>query len=153
AGAAPGTLSGSFNLSGNALLQFGSGSLTGIASGSQVSLSGAQAQINDSGGSGSNSALTGLASNAGTLTIANGVSLSTTNGTDFSNTGTVNVDNPGSGGSRLNLGGALTNGGSFNIGGPSNPNSISAPVAVTATGLNNTGSINVRGSNASPFVQ
>jgi hypothetical protein len=67
AGAAPGTLAGFVDLTGNALLQFSSGSITAIGGGERLSLSGAQAQVNDAGAPGNDSALTQLNTNAGTF--------------------------------------------------------------------------------------
>ena len=60
-----GVISGQVNLAGDSLVQFGSGGLTSIASGGQLSLNGANAQVQISGDSANNNALTGLSSNAG----------------------------------------------------------------------------------------
>jgi hypothetical protein len=71
AGAAPATLIGSVSLSNSALLEFGSGAITGIASGATLGLFGfnGQPRVAISSNTGANSALTQLSSNAGTLTL------------------------------------------------------------------------------------
>jgi hypothetical protein len=61
------------------------------------------------------------------------------------NTGSLNVDDSaGAGGTKLNIGGTLTNGGSLTIG----DTKLSAPDEVAAAALDNTGSINLTGSSA-----
>ncbi len=132
AGAAPGTLTGTVDLTGNALLQFTSGSITAIGSGSILSLNGAQALVGLSGTPGRNSALTTLASNAGEFLLANGAALTTTG--PFSNSGITEVDDFGAGGSTFGVGGTLTNSGDVFIG----HSSLTAATTVTAAGIVNT---------------
>jgi hypothetical protein len=67
-GAAPSTLTGSVSLIGDAMLEFGSGGITSIGHGASFTLTGAQARASIGGG-GSNSALSGLNSNAGTIDL------------------------------------------------------------------------------------
>ena len=62
---AAGVLTGQVNLSGNALLEFDSGQIASVASGAELSLYGSSAFVADAGSAASNSALTGLTSNAG----------------------------------------------------------------------------------------
>src|SRR5207244_863641 len=109
-----------FNILGDALLEFASGAVTGIASGTTLSLR-----------------------NDGTPISLNASGITT--GT-FSNAGTLNVDNnSGSfdGGSSLAIGSTLSNSGTVNIG---NVN-LGVSDTVTATGLVNTGTINLTGIN------
>ena len=112
---------GDVNILGDALLEFGSGAVSGVTSGTKVS-------IRDDP--------TALSFNAG----------SNTTGT-FSNAGTLDVDNQippaqaGDGGSTLAIGATLSNSGTVNIGNTS----LSAATTVTATGLANTGTINIAG--------
>ena len=88
-----GLLTGTVILSGASLLEFGSGSLSGIAANSSLSIGAANAFVADAGASTSNSALSGLASNAGTLSLSNGASVTTAAGTNLDNTGgTINLD-------------------------------------------------------------
>ena len=144
-----GILTGSVNLYNDSLLQFGSGQITSITAQSQLSLYGAKAILADAGATTSNSALTGLTSNAGSFYLQNGTSVSTTAG--LSNSGLLSVDsaNSSQGGSSLAIGGLLTNSGTVNIG-PTN-STLSSPDTVTATGLTNfvmttAGTINITGS-------
>jgi hypothetical protein len=67
-GPAPGTLTGDNYIGNNAILQYGSGSITAIGSGAVLDLNGS-GRVGISG-QGGNSALTHLASNAGGLHIA-----------------------------------------------------------------------------------
>ena len=66
-GAAPSVWTGSGRISGNAILQFGSGGITSLQSGSSLELDGSAAQILTSGGSASG--VSGLANNYGTLLL------------------------------------------------------------------------------------
>jgi hypothetical protein len=138
-GAAPSTLTGSVSLSGDALLEFGSGGIKTIGADASLTLDGAGARVSIGAGA-TNSALSGLQSNAGTFDLeANGgvSAFSLTTRTGLNNSGTLNVlDFPGSGGT-LTLGGVLANTGSVNIG------SWESGATVTASGLVNTGSIAV----------
>ncbi|MGH7188381.1 MAG: beta strand repeat-containing protein, partial [Acetobacteraceae bacterium] len=128
-----GTVTGAVNLQGDTLLQFGSGGLTSVASGGQLALNGADAQVQIAGNSANNNALTGLASNAGYFVLGNGAEVTTTGG--FGNSGSTYVDYlGGEGGSTLNVGSTLTNSNTLNIGN----NNLSAAANVTAASLDNT---------------
>ena len=74
-----------------------------------------------------------------------GASLTTTS-TPFANYGDLYVDSYGygDGGSTATFGGILTNDGTFNIGN----SGLSAATKVTATGLDNTGALNLAGSSS-----
>jgi hypothetical protein len=122
-GAAPATLTGGNYLQGNAVLQYGSGSITAIGSGAVLDLNGGRVGLNGQGG---NSALTHLASNAGGLHIAVGGGIITD--TDFSNAGVALI-----GGGVLALGGALNNSATLQLNGGT----------VTAAGVNNTGTLTI----------
>jgi hypothetical protein len=107
-GAAPVTLTGVNNLVNDALLEYGKGPVTAIGSGATLYLDGAEARVALASAAGSNSALTMLASIAGTLRPDGGAVVGTT--ASLSNTGLVEVDDVvGSGGSRLTIGATLTN--------------------------------------------
>jgi len=93
--AAPATLTANFNLSGDSLLEFASGGITAIGSG-VLTLNGATALVALSSATTTNSALKGLASNAGNFNIADGAALTTTIG--FTNTGLAAVDGNSYGG-------------------------------------------------------
>jgi len=139
-GAAPSIWVGTANLTGNALLKYASGGITAIASGSHLNLDGSQAQINVGAATG-NSALTNLASNAGTINWGDGVGV--TAAANFTNTGTVAIDSgyANDGGSTLAVGRTLINQGTFTIG---NAN-IVATTTVTAARLTNTTTITITG--------
>ena len=136
AAAAPSTLTGIDNLGNDALFEYGSGAITAIGSGAQLSLNGAHARVALASGSGSNSALRRLASNAGTLRLENGGVISTT--TDFLNAGILEVDDIG-GGSRLTIGAALTNTGRVAIGNVA----LGAPTILSASVASNGGEIDL----------
>src|SRR5579871_4622280 len=135
-GAAPTTLGGNVYVLGDALFEFGSGAVTGIASGAALTVDGAQARVALSTTPASNSALTGLASNAGTFDLADGAALATTVG--LTNTGAVYVDSyyydQNKGGSKFAIGGTLTNKGDVYIG---YYGSNSAATTVSAAALTN----------------
>ncbi len=146
-GAAFATVTNTLDLFGNALLEFGSGSITAIAESGALVLDGPWARIALSGDTSSSGALAGLAGNAGTFTLADGASVATSVG--LANSGTTSIDrffnssfsNDG-GGSSLSIGGTLNNSDRLEIG---NEN-ITAATTVTAAGLSNTGSISLEGS-------
>lgn len=149
--AAPSTLEGDFNLTGNALLEFNSGAVTKLAAGSTLRLDGLGARVALQGASTTNSALTQFAVNDGVLSLLNGAKVNTVLGTNFVNNNTVNVDGftffstfGVSGGSTLVIGGTLDNNFNFNIG---NTNIVD-PTTVRAAALDNdvNGNINIRGS-------
>ena len=135
-----GVISGQVNLAGDSLVQFGSGALTSIASGGQLSLNGANAQVQISGNSANNNALTGLSSNAGYFYLHNGASLTTTTGLDNSNNLLLDYFG-GDGGSSLTVGGTLTNSDYVQIGNTG----LSANTTLSADAVANTGTIDLYG--------
>jgi hypothetical protein len=152
-GAAPSTATGSTLIAGDGLIEFASGGITAIGAGASFELAGAGARVSIGAGTTTNSALTGLSSNAGTFDLEGfsvrygwgGVSLTTTTG--LANRGNLSVDvqqdpwGDGDGGSILTLGGALANTGAVNIGNAE----LRATTTVTAKGLNNTGTVTLAG--------
>jgi len=156
-----GVLAGSVGLSGNAEIEFASGSISKIASHSSLRLTGANAFIADAGSLKSNSALYGLSANFGTLDLVNGAQVATTG--SLTNLGTLSLESnggaadssmtvggalttqgpvdldatDGEGGSNLTIDGVLTNTGYISLGNLS----LSQSSTVTATGL-----VNVQGS-------
>ena len=143
-GAAPGTWSGALRVSGDALLQFGSGALTGIGTGSSLELDGAQARILTSGGSASGLGgwpiITGPCCCAAPAAMARAARRSRRR--RRSPTTGVNVDYyGGDGGSTANFGGVFANYGTTNIGN----GSLSASTTVSATGLANNGVLTIQG--------
>src|SRR5271166_4745571 len=149
AASAPSTLPGNISLTGDALLQFtGTSSIQTIGAGTSLTLDGAQSRVALSSSPTTNSALTGLSSNAGTFTVENGASV-TTVGVGLTNTGVISVDAgffAGGGGSSLTLGGALTNsaGATLDIGN----RSLAATSTVQATSLSNAGTVQLLGDGA-----
>src|SRR5579863_8319428 len=146
AAAAPSTWSGTLNVSGMGLLEFGgTAGIATIASGAQINLSGPQAFVAAAGlGTTSDTALTGLATNAGQLQLQGGASLTTTGG--LSNSGGVYVNNGGTGGSSLTIGGTLSNSNFVEVG------QGSLATTLTAQGLSNTGRIDIDGGSAAQAV-
>jgi hypothetical protein len=144
---AGGVLEGNVNLNYDALLEFqGGGQITTIAANSNLAIWGTEAFVADASNTTSNSALTGLTTITGGLYLAYGASVTTTAGLTVASTGTVALDQPSSaGGSSLTLGGVLTNGGFVQVG-PNN-STLSANTTLSATGLINTGTIALYGSN------
>ncbi|HEY5239157.1 MAG TPA: hypothetical protein VIJ62_12310 [Rhizomicrobium sp.] len=169
--AAPSTLQGEVTLSvtGNSLIEFASGSIASIGQDATLKIDGSQARIADADALGSNSALSDLVSNAGTLILADGAvlksigatftnsgtfrildhtSISTAPGVGFVNSGALEVDTDGSiipySGSSLDIGGALTNTGSLEIQNGYNSYN-SSPTIVTVHGLAAIGSISIQG--------
>ena len=145
-GAAPATLKGSIYLHGDSLLEFGSGGVTTIAAGAELQIDGEQARVSIGAGT-SNSALSGLHVNAGTLDLEGnwntgpgGTSVTTT--TSLNNTHDLQIDvYGGDGASSLLIGGELVNSGSVEIGN----SSLSASSTLTASQIDNTGSITLWG--------
>jgi hypothetical protein len=143
-----GVATGFVYLENNALLQFASGQFNTVAG--TLWLNGQNARVADAAASSTNSALIGLTTISGTFNLQNGASVGTTSG-DLAITGTgrVDLDAPyfgGNGGSTLKIGGRLTNSSTdvnaLDIGN----SSIKADTTVTATGVSNTGQINIVGS-------
>ncbi|HVV92957.1 MAG TPA: VWD domain-containing protein, partial [Hyphomicrobiales bacterium] len=121
---------------------FASGQITSIASNSSLALVGSEAFVADAGHTGSNSALTGLATNAGTLDLELGATISTTG--NLNSTNRIQVDVFGrEGGSHLTVGGTLSNSGSIQLG--PGDSSLSADSAIGAAALVNNGSIDLFG--------
>ena len=137
---------GSVSLNNNALLQFAGGQIGTIVGG--VGLNGANARIAVAAVPASNSALIGLNTVSGALTLSGGASVSPSGSLAITGNGQVWVDSPfanGGGGSSLKIGGTLTNsstnGNALYIG---NAN-ISTGDTVTAKGLVNSGAIQITG--------
>jgi hypothetical protein len=147
-GAAPATLTGSYELygsSGSAAVEFGSGGITSIGDGSTnsgyVRLDGTNAYL-EVGATNSNSALTGLktiASN-GELELENGAVVTTTGA--LNNAGKLGIDYDGNGGSSMSIGGSLTNSGTLLVG---NDDAFGSTMKIGGPSLTNTGSINLSG--------
>ncbi len=138
-------MSGYVRLAGDSAIEFASGQITSLAAGSHLGLVGSDAFIEDSTATGSNSALTGLASiGAGALfALHDGATVSTSGA--LANDGNVVLDpHAGDGGSSLTVGGTLTNSRELGIGNAT----LSASDKVTAASLDNTGKIQLTGSAA-----
>ena len=104
-----GVIAGNLLLQDDSLLQFGSGSINTIDFGGSVEITSADAFVADNGSTSSNSALNGISTIAGSLTLTNGASvtgssggvtlgdgthgasISIANGASFSTTGTLNL--------------------------------------------------------------
>jgi len=153
AGAAPITLTGTYNLlgaAGSAAMEFGSGTVTGIGDGvinpGFLLLSGSNAYF-ETGATNSNSGLTGLTiiAHNGGLALENGASVTTAGA--LNNSGTLGVDGPGSsGGSNLTLGGSLSSSNSVQVGDgfTSSPSTLK----VNGTVTNASGTIAISGGTA-----
>ena len=72
---APSNWTGTVTLNGQALLEFGSGEIASIAPGAEIYLASPDAYIANAGATASNSALTGLASNAGDFELQDGAAV------------------------------------------------------------------------------
>ena len=142
------TLEGRIDLSGDALIQFGSGLITTIAAKGRLVLDGASAFIADASNINGDSALEGLMSIYGSLTLNNGASLTTNAG--LTSWGAIALDQPGgAGGTVLTVEGALTNYGTIEIG-PAD-DTLSANDAIHATSFdNNGGTIDIFGNSGPP---
>ncbi len=154
-GAAPGTLTGQYNVlanAGGAVLQWGSGGITqigdGASNGGGLFLDGANA-LAEIGATNSNNALSNLATIAsnGILDVRDAVQVTTSNGLTISGgSARLKVDGTGgSGGSHVTIGGNLANGsfGSFSDGGVTVGNSnMTAGDTLTVNGtIDNAGGI------------
>jgi autotransporter passenger strand-loop-strand repeat protein len=146
--AAPTTLAGFNNLSGDALLEYASGKITSIAAGADLTINGPLARVADASDTTTSSALTGLTSigaaafNAPSLVLSNGAVVGISG--DLSNAGVLDVDSgDNNGGSTFTVAGTLTNTASFNIG--TGNGFEPAPTAVSLGNLNNTGTLNLNG--------
>jgi autotransporter passenger strand-loop-strand repeat protein len=113
-----GHIGGNIQMQGQSLLQFASGQISTIDYPANVVIDGTHTFIADAGSITSNSALTGVTNVYGFFSLEDGASLSTSGGVTVSDpnvfhfTG-IDVDQSGSGGGVLHVGGALT----FNPGG------------------------------------
>ncbi len=136
---APTTFYGSIDLRGVSVLEFDSGSITAIAAAASLTLEGPNAFVAATSAPSANGGLSGLTSNAGTLTLLDS-SLSL-NG-DLANTGTLDFDAGGSGGSIVSIAGTVTDTGKFVIGN----SSLTAATTVNAAGLNEQGALSLTGS-------
>ena len=125
-----GEVTGTVDLTGNALLQFASGSITAIETGAVLWLNGPDASVADLNG-GTNSAISDLTTNAGTLQLQD-EALTLDQGLTNTTTGYIDVDISG-GGSTFNIDGVLDNQNYIDIGNAY----LTAATIVTATGLNN----------------
>ena len=109
--AAPSQLTGTINLNGEALLEFASGSFSSIAAGAVLNINTPDGYVADQGATTSNSALTGLTANAGTLNLEYGNSVNLTGG--FNNSGTLDIDTASPSGWFNTPAGVITGGSSF----------------------------------------
>ena len=91
--AAPGTLSFNLSLSDNSLLEYAGGEIGTIASGVTLALSTDLARIADAGATTSNSALTGLSENDGTLKVIYGAVVAIAG--NLADSGFIDLDNDG----------------------------------------------------------
>ena len=139
---APSVWTGTVTLNGQALLEFGSGEIASIAQGAEIYLGSPDGYIADASATASNSALTGLTSNAGDFDLQDSAAVNPSG--DFTNAGAVNIDTQYSpGGSALGIGGTLTNSGAITAGN----RALAGNTAISANGLDNTatGTISVTG--------
>ena len=148
-GAAAATLTGDVRVGGDAQIQYASGEITSIGYGSSLELDGDAATITTAAGA--SSALADLAVNNGALTLQgstgagySGATITTTVG--FTNDGQFSADAISfDGGSAASFGGIFANHGAATIG----DDNLFANVTVSATGLDNSGTLVVQGSVAS----
>ncbi|MGC8494917.1 MAG: beta strand repeat-containing protein, partial [Syntrophobacteraceae bacterium] len=110
-GTATSTWEGNLNVTsgqGKAAFVTGGAAIDTIDTSSGITVNGSSAYVELASGDNSNSALTTLATNNGSLTLQNGASVSTTNG--LTSSGSVYVDS-----SNLAVGGTLANSGSLDL--------------------------------------
>jgi hypothetical protein len=147
-----GVETGTVFLQNGALVEFASGQINTING--QLWLDGANSRVVDSGATTTNSALTGLTTVAsatagnGFFFLENGASVSPSGNLSISGSGAVELDGAsigGSGGSTLTVAGTLTNDSTNGNGLDIGNTGISTPDRVTASGLSNTGTINMFG--------
>ena len=125
-----GEVTGTVDLTGNALVQFASGSISAIETGAILWLNGPNASVADLNG-GANSAISTITTNAGTLQLQD-EALTLGQGLTNTTTGYIDVDISG-GGSTFNIDGVLDNSNYVDIGNFA----LSAATTVTATALDN----------------
>jgi hypothetical protein len=123
-------------------IEFASGEINTIGAGSQLTLNGNTAFIED-GASNSNSALTGLATVAGSFNLDNGAAVSTTGAVVDSGLLSLDFSVFGAGGSTLAIAdaGGLTNTGTLDIGN----GELASSDSVTAKAFSNSGTVNLTG--------
>ena len=145
---APATWTGTVDLTGDALLEFtGTTGITAIGTSADITLNGPAPRVALSSNLATNSALASLATNGGTFVLENGASLATTVG--LTNNGTIEVDVSGNGGSKLTIGGTLTNNEFLEIG-----NSIiTTATAVTVAALSNSSEVEVTSGTAATTLK
>jgi fibronectin-binding autotransporter adhesin len=151
-GAAPGTLTGTYNVqasAGSAAVEWGSGGITQIGDGGSnlglLYVTGSNAYV-EIGATNSNSALktlTTIASN-GELEMDGGTSATTTGALTVNTNGHLYVGEYDIGGATLNTGGSLTNSGTMQIGNPALGAAATTNVTGTYTG---TGTVTLYGGN------
>ena len=142
--AAPGTLTATTSLSGDSLLEYASSSIDTIAANVGLALDGSLARVANAADTTTNSALTGLAENDGTLRVLDGNSVQI--GGDLINTGFLGLDSDaytGEGGSSVNIAGTLANGGNLQVG--NSTRGTSATSTLTLGNLTGTGGVTLYG--------
>ena len=151
AAAAPAVLAYNVSMFGHSLLQYGSGQIGTIARGVALELDGPNGFVADASAITSNSALSSLADNAGTLRILNGASVGITG--NFLNAGGLLLDGDGfstEGGSTLTVAGTLTNTNAITVGPPSG--NLTANTTLIAAALTGTGSVGLFGGGTAQAV-
>jgi Hyphally regulated cell wall protein N-terminal len=142
-----GDVEGVVNLAHDGKIVFGSGQITTIDGGSDLTLNGKDAVVADVSDVGANSALRGLEVVKGGLALDNGAAVRTLGGLAVTSSGSITLDEPyGDGGSLLAVDGTLTNAGTIEIG-PGN-DTLSATSAVDAASVLNLGTIDAYGNRA-----
>lgn len=141
-----GVLAGYVSLADASLIDFtGGGSITSIAANSNLVISGPEAFLASGTSTTSNSALTGLATVAGALTLSAGVTVTTATLVD---SGTISVDTNflGAAGTHLNVTNGLTVSGDLTIGRSAFATGTTSPVvSVGSLTYSSTGSISLDG--------
>ena len=111
---AAGVLYGMVHLSGFSTIEFASGQITTIAANSTLDLNGKSALVADASSLSANSALLGLALNAGSINFDNGAVVTTT--ADFTNLGGLEISSLSTGyRSLVTIGGNLLNAGNISL--------------------------------------
>jgi hypothetical protein len=128
-------------------MEYASGQIATIASGVTLSLNGAQSRVVDAADTTTNSALTGLSENDGSLDLLNGNSIAAA--ADVLNAGFIGLDPDAfsnEGGSGFGVAGKLTNSGHIQVG-QTTP-TLSATATLSAGTMANSGSIGLYGNGA-----
>ena len=136
-------VTGTVTLTNDAAIAFSSGSLTGVALGASLTLDGPNAYIED-GATNADNALSNLSVVNGAFNLLNGGSVSTVG---LSNSGQIEIGTTRGTGlsTSMSFSGALTNTGGLSLLAAAN---TLANISVSATSLNNTGSISLVNGNA-----